>query len=62
LIASLPFRKPTNAETAIFGGIEHFVTTFGIDAEIVRRYVRHQEEREKEDEEFQKGYDLFPDR
>ena len=40
----------------------YFVTTFGIDAEIVRRYVRHQEEREKEDEEYQKGFDLFPDR
>jgi putative transposase len=40
----------------------YFVTTFGVDAEIVRRYVRHQEEREKEDEEYQKGYDPFPDR
>ena len=40
----------------------YFVTTFGVDAEIVRRYVRHQEEREKEDEEYQKGFDLFPDR
>ncbi|HJQ63001.1 MAG TPA: IS200/IS605 family transposase [Burkholderiales bacterium] len=40
----------------------YFVTTFGVDAEIVRRYVRHQEEREKEDEEYQKGFDLFPER
>lgn len=40
----------------------YFVTTFGVDAEIVRRYVRHQEEREKQDEEYQKGYDLFPER
>jgi putative transposase len=40
----------------------YFVTTFAIDAEIVRRYVRHQEKREKEDEEYQKGFDLFPDR
>jgi putative transposase len=40
----------------------YFVTTTGVDEEVVRRYVRHQEDREKEDEKHQKGYDLFPER
>jgi putative transposase len=39
----------------------YFVSTVGVDEEIIRRYVRHQEERERETEAQAKGYDLFRD-
>jgi putative transposase len=40
----------------------YFVTTVGVDEELVRRYVRHQEEKEKQEERQRKNFDLFPDR
>ena len=40
----------------------YFVTTVGVDEELVRRYVRFQEEKEKQEERQRKNFDLFPDR
>jgi putative transposase len=40
----------------------YFVTTVGVDEELVRRYVRHQEEKEKQEEQHRTNFDLFPDR
>jgi putative transposase len=37
----------------------YFVSTVGVDEEMIRRYVRHQEERERQEERQRKGYDLF---
>jgi putative transposase len=37
----------------------YFVSTGGVDEEMIRRYVRYQEEREREVERQQKSYDLF---
>jgi hypothetical protein len=31
----------------------------GVDEEMIRRYVRYQEERDRETERHQKSYDLF---
>ena len=39
----------------------YFVSTVGVDEEMIRRYVRYQEEREREVERQQKSYDLFED-
>ena len=39
----------------------YFVSTVGVDEEMIRRYVRYQEEREREEERQRKGYDLFGD-
>lgn len=39
----------------------YFVSTVGIDEDMIRRYVRHQEERDREIERQQKSYDLFED-
>jgi putative transposase len=39
----------------------YFVSTVGVDEEMIRRYVRYQEERERETERHQKSYDLFDD-
>jgi putative transposase len=39
----------------------YFVTTVGVDEEIVRRYVRYQEEKERQEEQQRKNFDLFPD-
>jgi putative transposase len=39
----------------------YFVSTVGVDEEMIRRYVRYQEERERETERQQKSYDLFGD-
>ena len=37
----------------------YFVSTVGVDEEMIRRYVRHQEERERQEERQRGGYDLF---
>ena len=37
----------------------YFVGTVGVDEEIIRRYVRHQEERERQEERQRGGFDLF---
>lgn len=37
----------------------YFVSTIGIDEEMVRRYVKHQEEKEREEERSGRDYDLF---
>ena len=37
----------------------YFVSTVGVDEEMIRRYVRHQEERERQEERQREGYDLF---
>jgi putative transposase len=39
----------------------YFVSTVGVDEEMIRRYVRYQEEREREEERQRKDYDLFTD-
>jgi putative transposase len=39
----------------------YFVSTVGVDEEMIRRYVRYQEERDRETERHQKSYDLFDD-
>ncbi len=39
----------------------YFVSTVGVDEEMIRRYVRYQEERERETERQRKSYDLFGD-
>lgn len=39
----------------------YFVSTVGVDEEMIRRYVRYQEERDREIERQQKSYDLFED-
>lgn len=39
----------------------YFVSTVGVDEELIRRYVRHQEEREREEERQRKNFDLFRD-
>ena len=37
----------------------YFVTTVGIDEEMIRRYIQHQEKQEKKQEEDGKEYTLF---
>ena len=37
----------------------YFVSTVGVDEEMIRRYVRHQEERERQEERQREGFDLF---
>ena len=37
----------------------YFVSTVGVDEEMIRRYVRHQEERERQEERQRERYDLF---
>ena len=37
----------------------YFVNTVGMDEELIRRYVRYQEEEEKKQERQRSGYDLF---
>jgi putative transposase len=37
----------------------YFVSTVGVDEEVIRRYVRHQEERERQTERQRRSYDLF---
>jgi len=37
----------------------YFVSTVGVDEEVIRRYVRHQEERERQTERHRRSYDLF---
>lgn len=39
----------------------YFVSTVGVDEDMIRRYVRYQEERDREMERQQKSYDLFED-
>ena len=39
----------------------YFVSTVGVDEEMIRRYVRYQEERERETERQRKSYELFGD-
>jgi len=40
----------------------YFVSTVGVDEEMIRRYVRHQEERERQEERQREGFDLFEGR
>jgi putative transposase len=40
----------------------YFVSTVGVDEEMIRRYVRYQEDREREEEHQRKNYDMFQDR
>ena len=37
----------------------YFVSTVGVDEEMIRRYVKHQEEKEREEERSRNDYDLF---
>ena len=37
----------------------YFVSTVGVDEEMIRRYVRHQEKRERQEERQRAGFDLF---
>ena len=37
----------------------YFVTTVGVDEEIVRRYVKHQEKEDKQEEAQRQNFDLF---
>lgn len=37
----------------------YFVNTVGLNEELIRRYVKYQEEREREEERQRGGYDLF---
>ena len=37
----------------------YFVNTIGINEEVIKRYVKYQEEEEKRDENNSKGFDLF---
>jgi putative transposase len=37
----------------------YFVSTVGVDEELIRRYVRHQEEQERQEERDRRTYDLF---
>ena len=37
----------------------YFVSTVGLDEEMIRRYVRHQEKQEKQMEDDNKNYKLF---
>ncbi len=37
----------------------YFVSTVGVDEDMIRRYVRHQEEKEREEERSRNDYDLF---
>ena len=37
----------------------YFVSTVGVDEEMIRRYVRHQEDRERQEERQRRDYDLF---
>ena len=37
----------------------YFVSTVGVDEEMIRRYVRHQEDRERQEQRQRKDYDLF---
>lgn len=37
----------------------YFVSTVGVDEELIRRYVRYQEEKEREEEQNRHAYDLF---
>jgi putative transposase len=37
----------------------YFVTTVGIDEEVIRRYVRHQEDKERREEKERTSYDIF---
>jgi putative transposase len=37
----------------------YFVTTVGVDEEMIRRYIQHQEKKEKEQENEGKEYSLF---
>ena len=39
----------------------YFVSTVGVDEEMIRRYVRYQEEQDRQIERQQKSYDLFDD-
>jgi putative transposase len=39
----------------------YFVSTVGVDEEMIRRYVRYQEDRDRQIERQQKSYDLFED-
>ena len=39
----------------------YFVSTVGVDEDMIRRYVRYQEERDREMERQQKSYELFED-
>lgn len=37
----------------------YFVSTVGVDEELIRRYVRYQEEKERQEEQDRHTYDLF---
>ena len=37
----------------------YFISTVGIDEDLIRRYVRHQEDQEKREEQERRNYDLF---
>lgn len=39
----------------------YFVSTVGVDEEMSRRYVRYQEDRERQEERQRKGFDLLED-
>ena len=39
----------------------YFVSTVGVDEEMIRRYVRYQEDRERQMERHEKSYELFED-
>ena len=37
----------------------YFVTTIGVDEEVIRRYVKHQEKEDKKEENQSQNFDLF---
>lgn len=39
----------------------YFVSTVGVDEDMIRRYVRYQEERERREEQQRRSFDLFED-
>lgn len=45
----------------IFWSRGYFVSTVGVDEEMIRRYVRYQEDRERQMERQKKSYELFED-
>ncbi len=51
------YRKLTH--TVYFWARGYFVNTVGVSEDLIRRYVRYQEEEEKKRERQRSGYDLF---
>ena len=59
LFKSFPWMKNKPYWGNHFWARGYFVSTVGIDEELIKRYVRHQEEEEKKQENEQKQFSLF---